>query len=166
VALSIAPDSSHSDIDVDVAKSGSSVRMTASGTTIEPQVIRVRLLVRSNIGFNISGMLESKGILLTQLSVKDVQATGRLVVPEAIDKVEVPQEFDMRGPKDNDSPEKEPSILEVSQPFLLLSGPRVSLGGTLGSPDNALQISVVIRIKPQPTRNWRVQLTFVAAKRP
>jgi hypothetical protein len=166
VALSIASDSSHSDIDVDVVNSGSSVRLTLSSTGIESQVIRVRLLVRSNIGFNISGMLDSKAILLAQLSVRDVRATGRLVSPEVIDNVEIPQEFDMRDRKDKDFPEKESSILDVSQPFLLLSGPRVSLGGTLTSPNNALQISVLIRIKPQPTRDWRVQLTFFTAKQP
>lgn len=163
VALSIAPDSSHSDIDVDVVNSGS-IRMTLSGTGIESPVIRVRLLVRSNIGFNISGILESKAVPLTQLSVRDVRATGRLVLREAIDNVEIPQEFDMRGRKDKDSSEKESSILDVSQPFLLLSGPRVSLGGTLESPNNALQISVLIRIKPQPTQDWRVQLTFFTSK--
>lgn len=70
----------------------------------------------------------------------------------------------MRGRKDKDSSEKESSILDLSQPFLLLSGPRVSLGGTLESPNNALQISVLIRIKPQPTRDWRVQFTFFTTK--
>jgi hypothetical protein len=164
VALSIAPNSRHSDIDVDVVNSGSSIRMTLSGTRIESSVILVRLLVRSNIGFNISGILESKAILLTQLSVRDLRATGRLVSPEAIDNVEIPQAFDMRGRKDKDSSENESSILDVSQPFLLLSGPRVSLGGTLESPNNALQISLLIRIKPQPTRDWRVQLTFFTTK--
>jgi hypothetical protein len=160
VALSIAPISSHSGMDVDVVSSGSSVRMTLSGTGIKSRVIRVRLLVRSNIGFNISGILESKTVLLTQLSVTDVRGTGSLVLPEAIDNLDIPQELDMRGRKDKDSSEKEPSILDVSQPFLLLSGPRVSLGGTLESSNNALQITVLIRIHPQLTGEWRVHLTF------
>jgi hypothetical protein len=164
VALSIAPNSTHSDIDLDLVNSGGRVRMTLSGTGMKSPVLRVLLLVRSNIGFNISGILESKAVLLTQLSVRDVRATGRLVLPEAIDNVEIPQQFDMRGRKDKDFSEKESSILDVSQPFLLLSGPRVSLGGTLQSPNNALQISVLIRIKPQPTRDWRVQLTFFTTK--
>jgi hypothetical protein len=166
VALSIAPDSSHSEVDVDIVNSASSARMTLSGTGIESQVVRIRLLVRSNIGFNISGMLESKAILLAQLSVRDVRPTGRLVSPEVIDNVEIPREFDMRGRKDKDVSENGSSILDVSQPFLLLSGPRVSLGGTLKSPKNALQISLLIRIKPEPTRDWQVQLTFFTVKQP
>lgn len=165
VALSIAPNSSHSDIDVDVVSTGGSVRMTLSGTTaIKSPAIRVHLLVRSNTGFNIFGRLESNADLLTQLSVIDVRATGRLVLREAIDNVEIPQQFDMRGRTDKDSSGKESSILDRSQPFLLLSGPRVSLGGTLESPNNALEITVLIRIKDQPTRDWRVQLTFFTPK--
>lgn len=165
VALSIAANSSHSDVDVDLVNSGSTVRMTISSTGLESRVIRVHLLVRSNIGFNISGILESKAVLVTQLSVKDVRVTGRLVSAEAIDNVEIPYEFDMRGRKDKDSSEKQSSILEVSQPFLLLSGPRISVGGTCESPGNALQISVLIHLKPQATENWRVQLTFFTTKR-
>lgn len=160
VALSIAPNSIQSDIDVDVARTGSSVQMTLSGTAIKSPVIRLRLLVRSNTGFNLSGRLESKADLVTQLSVIDVRATGGLVVPQAIDNVEIPQQFDVRGRTDKDFSENESSVWDVPQPFRLLGGPRVSLGGTLESPNNALEITVLIRIKDQPTRDWRVQLTF------
>lgn len=160
VALSIPINSSHGDMDVNVLSSGSSVRLTLSGNAAKSPVIRVPLLVRSNVAFRISGSVESKAALLTQLSVIDVRATGRVVSPEAISNLEIPQRFDMRGRKEKDSSEKESSILNVSHPFLLLSGPRVSLGGTLESPNNALQITVLIRIRPQPPRHWRVQLTF------
>ena len=123
VALSIAPNSSHSDIDVDAVSTDSTVRMTLPGTGIKSPVIRVRLLMRSNIGFNVSGILESNTVVGTQLSVIGVRATGKLVSPEAIGNLQIPQEFDMRGRKDADSPEQGVSNLEISQPFLLLSGP-------------------------------------------
>jgi hypothetical protein len=42
---------------------------------------------------------------------------------------------------------------------LIASGPRVSLGGTLDSPNNALQINVLIGLK---SHGSPVQLTFVA----
>ncbi len=48
---------------------------------------------------------------------------------------------------------------DTSQPLLVLSGPRVSLGGTLNSPNNALQITVLIRLSP-PAQQWTAQLTF------
>lgn len=79
VALTIAPNSSHSDIDLNTVSTGSSVRLTLSGAGVKSPVIRVRLLVRSNTGFNISGILESNTVLLTQLWVIDVRATGKLV---------------------------------------------------------------------------------------
>jgi hypothetical protein len=160
VILTIPINWSHRDMEVDVVSSGSSVRMTLSGNGAKSPVIRVPLLVRSNVAFRISASTESKAAVLTQLSVVDVRATGRLVSSEAIRKLEIPQQFDMRGRKDKDPSEKESSILDGSRAFFLLSGPRVSLGGTRDSPNNALEITVLIRIKPQPGRDWRVQLTF------
>lgn len=164
VALSIAPNSIHSDIDLDVVSSGSTVRIAASGTGNQSPVIRMGLLVRSNVGFNISGRLESEMALVTQLAVIDVRDIGKLVSPDAIDSLQIPREFDMRGRKDAESSEKVISILDVSQPFRVLSGPRVSIGGTLESPNNALQVTVLIRIKPQSNGDWRVQLTFFSNK--
>jgi hypothetical protein len=133
-------------MEADVVSSGSSVRMTLSGNGAKSPVIRVPLLVRSNVAFRICASAQSKAAVLTQLSVVDVRATGRLVSSEAIRELEIPQQFDMRGRKEKDPSEKEPSILDASRPFLLLSGPRVSLGGTRQSQNNALQISVLMRI--------------------
>jgi hypothetical protein len=46
--------------------------------------------------------------------------------------------------------------------FLVASGPRVSIGGTLQSPDNALQITLLVRVntQPQPGSNWLATLTL------
>jgi hypothetical protein len=165
VILTIAINWSRRDMEVDVVSSDSSVRMTLSGNGAKSPVIRVPLLVRSNVAFRICASAQSKAAVLTQLSVVDVRATGRLVSSEAIRELEIPQQFDMRGRKEKDPSEKEPSILDASRPFLLLSGPRVSLGGTRESQNNALQISVLMRITPQPTRDWRVQLTFFTTRK-
>ena len=140
VALSIAPDSTHGN--VDVVSSGSTVRLTLSGNGVGSRVIRVPLLVRSNSSFKISGTFESTTAVLTQLSVADVRATGSLVSTEAIDNLQIPPEFDL------------------SSPFVLLSGPRVSRGGTLNSPNNALQVTLVIRVKSESVRGWLAHLTF------
>lgn len=145
IALSIAPNSIRSDIDVKVVSSGSTVRMTLSGTRANSSVIRVPLIVRSNTSFKISGIFESTTAQLTQLSVINVRATGRLVSPEAVNNVEIQEQTELQ---------------DLEGPFLVVSGPRVSLGGTLGSSNNALQITLLIRLKPQPTRDWLVHLTF------
>jgi hypothetical protein len=132
VTLSVGPTFSQSNVDI-VSSGGDTVRITVSG---DDPVIRVPLLVRSNSSFKISA--ESQTPELVQLSVVAVHATGTLVSPQAVNALNVPRESD---------------------PNLVASGPRVSLGGTLNSPNNALQITVLIGLKPHGSP---VQLTFVA----
>jgi hypothetical protein len=145
VALSVLPNFNRNNIDVDVVSSGRTVRMTLAGNPGKSPVIRVPLIVRSNSSFRISAAVESTTAELTHLSVIDVRATGSLVSPEAISEFEIAPQFDL-----------------TSDPLLVLSGPRVSLGGTLTSPNNALQITLLIRLKPQPGRDWLVHITFSA----
>jgi hypothetical protein len=129
VTLSVAPTFSQSNVDV-VSSGGNTVRITVSG---DDPVIRIPLLVRSNSSFKISA--ESQTAELSQLSVVDVRATGTLVSPQAVNGLNVPREIDLN---------------------LVASGPRVSLGGTLDSPNNALQITLLIRLPAHGS------LTFVA----
>ena len=135
VTLSVAPTFSQSNVDV-VSSGGNTVRITMSG---DDPVIRVPLLVRSNTSFKISA--ESQAAELSQLSVVDVHATGNLVSPQAVSGLNVPRKIDSN---------------------LVASGPRVSLGGRLDSPNNALQITLLIRLNSQLPPGSPVQLTFVA----
>jgi predicted secreted protein len=154
VTLSISPHTIQDSVDVGVVNSGGAVRMTLSGKNAKSAVIRVPLIVRSNTNFKISGIFESNTAQLAQLSVIDVRATGRLVSPEAVNNLEIPSHFDRRGLMKNDSPE------DFSSPFFVLSGPRVSLGGTLESSNNALQITLLIRLESQSVGSWLAHLTF------
>jgi len=142
VLLSVAPNSIEGDVRADVVSSGNNVRITLSGQGAGSPVIRVPLLVRSNTRFKISGRFESDTTQLTQLSVKNVRATGRLVSTAAVDNLEA-------------SPEVDPS-----SPLLVLTGPRVSLGGTRNSPNNALQITLLVRLKSDSVGGWQAHLTF------
>ncbi|HJT30029.1 MAG TPA: hypothetical protein VJ784_21610 [Pyrinomonadaceae bacterium] len=118
------------------------VSLTFSG---DEQIVRVPLLIRSNTSFKISAIFESKTAVLSELSVDDVRATGGLVSPQVVNAVHV-------------NPHLDP---DLSQPLLVLTGPRVSLGGTLNSPNNALQITVVIRLRPEQPRE-PIHLTLAA----
>ena len=149
VALSVLPNFTHKNIDVNAVSSGSTVRLTLSSTNPEFPVLRVPLLVRSNSSFKISAVVESQTAVLTHLSVIDVRPTGSLVSPEVVNALLKP-EVDVNAP----------------QPLFVLSGPRVSLGGTLNSPTNALQVTVLIRMRPQPGRGSLVHLTFTATAGP
>ena len=146
VALSVPPNWKHDDGVMDVMSSGNTVRITLSGANAKSPVIRVPLLVRSNTGFKISAVFESKTAVLEQLSVVDVRATGRLISPQVVSVVHV-------------KPQTDP---DSSQPLLVATGPRVSVGGTLDSPNNALQITLLIRLGPLPVRDSLVNLTFSA----
>ena len=142
VALSVSPTAA---LNV-VSRSGNAVEITLSADDPAAQVMRVPLLVRSNSSFKISATFASKTAVLSQLSVADVRATGSLVSPQSVSVVQVKPQLDP----------------DTSQPLLVLSGPRVSLGGTLQSPNNALQITVLIRLKPESPRGSLVHLTFAA----
>ena len=155
VALSVLPNS----ISGDVVSTGNTVRITVSGADANAPIIRVPLLVRSNSSFKISAAVESNTAEVTQLSVTDARATGTLVSPQAITELNVPRQFDVRGDENTSSVL---NLLDVSRPVLVASGPRVSRGGTLVSPNNALQITLLIRLQPQPARDWLAHLTFVA----
>lgn len=159
VALSVLPIS----ISGDVVSTGNTVQITVSGADANAQVIRVPLLVRSNSSFKISAAVESNAAEVTQLSVTDARATGTLVSPEATSELNVPRQFDVRGEENTSSV---PNLLDASRPVLVASGPRVSHGGTLVSPNNALQITLLIRLQPQAARDWLVHLTFVATAGP
>lgn len=159
VALSVLPNSTESNVETDVTSSGNTVRITLSGDITEAPVIRVPLLVRSNSSFKITAAVESTTAALTQLSVTDVRATGTLVSPQAITELNVPGQFDLRGLKESAS--SAPDLLDDVRPLLVVSGPRASLGGTLVSPNNALQITLLIGLKPQPAHEWSIHLTLV-----
>jgi len=159
VALSVLPNSTYGEVETNLVSTGSTVRITLSGADADAAVIRVPLLVRSNSSFKISAAVESNTAEVTQLSVVDARATGTLVSPNAVTELNVPREFDVRGL--NESTSSVQNLLAPSRPVLVASGPRVSRGGTLTSPNNALQLTLLIRLKPQPARGWLVHLTFV-----
>ena len=118
-------------------------QITLSGDDAQPSVIRVPLLVRSNSSFKISAVFESQTAELIELSVVDVYATGNLVSPQVVNAVDKRREGDV-----------------------VLSGPRISLGGTLNSPNNALQVTLLIRVKPLTVSGWMGHLTLAGTAAP
>jgi len=131
---------------VDVVNSGGhTVRVTVSGDDTQASVVRVPLLVRSNTDFQITAAFESGTAELTQLSVVDAHSTGRFVSPQLVNALKV----------------KPHSEVDTAQPLLVLSGPRVSLGGTLESPNNALQVTLLIHLNPHAPGAWQIHLTLV-----
>ena len=145
VALSIPPNFTDSKIEL-VSSGGNTVRITVSGDDTASPVIRVPLLVRSNSSFKITADFDSTNAVVRELSAIDVRPTGLSVAPHLVNALKAAPQLD---PDD-------------SRPLLVLSGPRVSFGGTLQSPNNALQLTLLIRLQPRD-RAWRIHLTLVGA---
>ena len=156
VLLSVLPNFGAGKVDADVVRNGNSLRLTLTSHDAEAPIIRVPLLLRSNIGFRISVVFESDNATLAQLSVIDVHPTGKLVSSRVVNLVNLTPQFDLRGNASR------PLRVDVSQPAFVLTGPRISLGGTLESPNNALQLTLLIRLQPHQPRSWVAHLTFVA----
>ena len=146
VALSVPRILPPNTIKTDVVSTGNRVDITFS-TAAKDGVIRLPLLVRSNCGFKITGVFESNSAVVTQVVITSVQATGPLVSRQAVRDIRIARRFDARGPEEKVFPGSVGPELSDSLP--VLSGPRISLGGTLDSPGNALEIVLLIRLQPE-----------------
>ena len=158
VVLSVLPNFSAGKVEAETVRSGNGLRLTLTSDDAEAPIIRVPLLVRSNTGFRISVVFESDNATLAQLSVIDVHPTGKLVSSRAVNLVNLTPRFDLQ---DLNKVARTANV-SISQPALILSGPRISLGGTLESSNNALQLTLLIHLQPQLARTWLAHLTFVA----
>ena len=143
-----------------MVSSGNRVDITFSSGDSKGGVIRLPLLVRSNSGFKISALLEPKSASVTQVVVTSVRATGLLVSPQAVREINIERGFDARDVAEKGLTESIP--VEGSMPLTVLSGPRISLGGTLNSPGNALEIVLLIRLKSESGPLASTRLTLLA----
>ena len=155
VDLSVLPNSIDGNVVTDVVHSGNTVTVLVSGGDAKQAEIRVPLLVRSNSRFKISAVVEPR-TEVTNFSIIDVRGTGTLVSPAAISDVRPAIRFDVRDI------EPASNAKDLSRHTVIVSGPRVSLGGTLNSPNNALQITVLIRLELPATHGQLVRLSFAA----
>jgi hypothetical protein len=142
VALSLATDAVHTRADLSAVENGGVLRLVISGSGSD-QNLQVPILIRSNISYDIIASAQSETAALIQLSVFRIEPSGRLVASNAVTGVAVS------------------AFVDPSIPFTVLSGPRVSLGGGLNSPENALKITLLISVSPIVKKeSWTMNLTF------
>ena len=158
VVLSVSQILPPNTLTTDVVSIGNRVDVTFSSGNSKGGVIRLPLLVRSNSGFKISALLESKSASVTQVVVTSVRATGSLVSPQAVSAINIERPFEVIEKGLTDS-----IPFEGSMPMKVLSGPRISLGGTLESPANALEIVLLIRLKSESGPATSGRLTLIAS---
>jgi hypothetical protein len=141
-----------------------SLNITLSGATHDLTEVRLPVQIRSNTGYRLLARAKVNGADLSGLSVIDARPTGNLVAADAVRALGVAAMFDARPgagkliPADSFNHPRLTSLVE------LLSGPRVSLGGTPGSPQNALQITLSLLVKPRAgIQVWTIELPLSAA---
>ncbi len=141
-----------------------SLTVTLSGTARELTELRVPVQIRSNTGFRLFAAAKAGGANLARLLVVEARPTGNLVAPDAAAAVSVAEAFDGRGGADESTTAGGSDGPNLSAPSELLSGPPVSLGGTLLSPRNALEVVLSVAVEPQSGgRGWTVELLLSAA---
>lgn len=136
------------------------VAVSISGSGNEAARVRLPVRLRSNVGYSLRASFLAPNELTVRLSLADVRATGRLVHADALAGVRPDGALaDARSERTAFL-----SIKTSSPPFALLTGPPVSKGGTLNSPDNAVEIVLSIELRPRnPNAAWSTRLTISAA---
>ena len=159
VALSVSPNLLRDNVQVDGHSDVKSLTLTLSGSAHDVMSVRVPILIRSNTGYNISALVQSQAATLASFAVVDVYPTGRFVCPESFANLHVARELDSRN--QNGTVQIASSPLNNASPLAILSGPRVSLAGTLNSADNALEVILLIVVNPDAAAHgWFLRLTL------
>ena len=159
VALSVSPNLPRGNVQVEGHSNLSSLTLTLSGASNDQVSVSVPILIRSNTGYKLSGLLQPQAATLANFVVVDARPTGRFVAPESFANLNVAPELDSR--KKNGIIQFASLSLNHSSPLTILSGPRVSLAGTLNSADNALEVILLVVVKPDVGADgWSVRLTL------
>ena len=159
VVLSVSPNSPQDNVRIDAHSDPKALTLTLSGSGPDVVAVRVPILIRSNIGYVISTLVQSQAVTLANFAVRDARRTGRFVAPDAIASLDVVPELEGRTASGTIQTASLP--LNLSSPLPIFSGPRVSLAGTLNSADNALEVTLLITVKPDAgADSWFLRLTL------
>ena len=162
VTLGLGQDFAENNVRIESHGVGKILGLTLSGSSTDVVAVRVPILIRSNTSFGISALVQSQDATLVNFAVIGARPTGRFAVMDAVDSLKVAPELDSRITNGRMQTSFMP--LNLSSPFSILSGPRVSFAGTLSSTDNALEVTVLIAAKPvADAREWTLDLILTAS---
>jgi hypothetical protein len=140
-----------------------SLSITLSGTTRELTRVSIPFQIRSNTGYTLLATAKADGSDLSGLAVVDARPTGNLVAADAA-ALSVSSLFDAGTDAGELIPADRSRRPNLSSPLELLSGPRVSKGGTQGSPGNALEVTLSLVVAPRAGNQvWTIELLLTAA---
>ena len=149
VALSASPNLRAQDAQVTTTTDRRSLTLDLTGDGAGVQTFRLPILIRSNSNYSITSLVRSVAVSSANLTLVGATPTGRFVAPDAAAKVI------------SISPA---GWLAPGAPLTILRGPRVSLAGTLDSPGNAMEITLLVTVNPEKNAGkWHLQLTLSAS---
>lgn len=136
---------------------------TLSGERGGETQVELPVQLRSNAGFALRAVCLTDGAALSTLSVVEVRGAGGFVYPGTAKRVKVTPAFDgrvaTRAPSGGGP--------DLSSDATILTGPPISMGGTLDSPDNMIEVLLrVVIAAPPDEKGWLVELKVSATGRP
>lgn len=138
------------------------VILSLSGPRGGETQIEIPIQLRSNVAFALTASWTARGGTLSALSVVEIHAAGAFVHPGAAKLVEVPPTFDGRP----GAHARQRTGPELSSPAIVLTGPPISMSGTLNSPGNMLEVVLRVVLKAHdPESGWNAELKVSAARR-
>jgi hypothetical protein len=159
VTLSQSPNASNAGVELNTFETGGALTLGLTGSDFK-RTIQVPILIRSNTAYTITATVESHTAVLTQLQVLSVEATGKLVAGDAVIGFEVRRQLDKRR-GGTVAGEENVSPIDASAPFTIVSGPRISLGGGLDSPHNALKVILLLSVQAKVAEeSWTLDLNL------
>ena len=162
VALSVGQAFAENNVRIESHGAGKMLGLTLSGFSTDVVAVRVPILIRSNTSYRISALVQSPAARLVNFAVIGARPTGRFAAMDAVASLHVAQELDSRSTNGRIQTAFMP--LNLSSSFSILSGPRVSLAGTLSSIDNAVEVTLLITAKPEANAGeWTLHLILTAS---
>ena len=129
------------------------VHLSISVAGGEARLVSIPLQLRSNAGFKLSASAELSNASLSTIRVADARATGSLVSAEVVNA----------ATRDAATDDAHANALQFPFTRTLLTGPRISLGGTRDTPSNALEVTLLLEVRPHAGhQNANVELTLTA----
>lgn len=167
VALSYPQDAVASSDRVRITSSANPDRtltLTLSGSARDLTEVRIPIQIRSNTSYRLFAAARTNGSNLSSLLLVDARPTGNLVTADGVAALSVAGIFDARRSANHlisDSCFNHPNLSSFVE---LLSGPRASLGGTMASQQNAVEVTLSLAIEPNAgNQEWTIELLLSAS---
>ena len=132
------------------------VHLSISVAGTDARLVSIPLQLRSNTGFRLSASAELSDASVSTLRLTEARATGSLVAADAVNA----------ATRDAASGDAHADTYSSQFPStrMLLTGPRISLGGTRDTPSNALEVTLLLEVRPhEGHQNSNVELTLTAS---